>query len=394
MPENDPFINNRRKIFCVITQGELGGAQQFVAQLARNIDHEKFDMHVVWGSDSEPALGRTLPPQVSHAIAKNLVRNISPLHDLKAIPELRTMMRAYRPDIVLCISSKAGFVGAIAANGLRGSLPNLRVVYRIGGWSFNDPNPGWKRSLYTWLERFSARWKDIIVVNNSHDLQQARELGIRPRRGVSLIYNGIDPYLPILSKIEARQWLDGRIPEEYRYERYDWLVGTIANLYPAKDIASFVKAATQVNGNVRFIVIGDGPQRAEIQKLILNHGLAGRFFLLGRITDAAKYLQAIDVFVLPSAKEGFPWALLEAMAAKVPVISTRVGAVPEMIEDSSSGIIVEPGQPEQLATGINELLADERLRRELAIKAHQNVISRFSLREMIESYERLFMAQS
>ena len=94
--------------------------------------------------------------------------------------------------------------------------------------------------------------------------------------------------------------------------------------------------------------------------------------------------------MLPSVKEGFPWALLEAMAARVPVVATRVGAVPEMIEDGVSGLICEPGNSEQMAHAIVRLFGNDTLRQDCAIDAHQQVLNTFNLREMISQYEKLF----
>ena len=383
-------MDEKRRIFCLITQGELGGAQQFVVQLAKNLNHERFTLHVVWGSDSDPALARRLPQEVSHEVAHNLVRAVSPLRDLRAVSEVRIMMRSFKPDVVLCVSSKAGFIGARAARGLRTVLPNLKVIYRIGGWSFNDPVSAWKRRLYLAMERLSARWKDIIVVNNAHDLDQAHALRIRPRQRVVRIYNGVDPFLPVTELSMARAFVTSRIPQQYRPGAATHIVGTVANFYSAKDIPTFIAAAARIGGDVRFVVIGDGPERAHLESLILDYELSSRFFLIGRVTEAAQMLPAFDVFVLPSVKEGFPWALLEAMAAKVPVVATRVGAVPEMLEHNSSGLLVEPSQPDRMAAAIVELLEDEHKGKELAIRAHQQVITKFTLREMIAQYERLF----
>lgn len=390
MTQNQPKSQHLRRIFCVITQGEEGGAQRFVSQLAHGLTRERFELYVVWGASSESALARLLPPHVTYGTARNLVRSISPIRDLRAVYELRSMMAEYRPDVVLCISSKAGFVGSLAAHGLRSALPDLKVIYRIGGWTFNDPWPTWKKRLYRWLEKFSARWKDIIVLNNSHDLDQAHRLGIMPRSKVVRIYNGLDAYLPFLERDSARAFLNHRVPESVQSTPYDWLVGTVANLYKTKDIPALIGAAARVGGNVRFVVMGDGPQRRELDRLIIQYGLEDRFFLLGRTRNAWRYLTGLDVFVLSSVKEGFPWALLEAMAARVPVVATRVGAVPEMLEDGVSGIVCDPENSEQLAQGIVRLLSNDKLRQDLAIAAHQQVLNKFSLREMIAQFERLF----
>jgi len=379
----------QRRIFCVVTQGEEGGAQRFVSQLAHHLNRDRFKMHVVWGAGSDSALANALPPHATHATVCHLVRNVSPWDDLRAIYELRRQMAHFRPDVVLCISSKAGFVGALAATGLRTVLPGLKIIYRIGGWTFNDPWPTWKKRLYIRLERISARWKDIIVLNNSSDFDQTHRLGIRPRRNVIRIYNGLDARLPILERSSARAFLSRRIPQTSHAISYQWLVGTVANFYPTKDLPTLVRAAARTAGNVRFLVMGEGPQRRELEDLIVHYGLAGRFFLLGRVNDAWRYLAGLDVFVLSSVKEGFPWALLEAMAAMVPAVATCVGAVPEIIDDGVSGIICEPANSEQLAKAIGRLLNNETLRHNVAIEGQQRVLNRFSLSEMISQYEKL-----
>lgn len=389
MPRDAENYKEKRRIFCVITQGQEGGAQRFVSQLAHNLDQEKFSLHVVWGASSGAALAHTLPVGITHATLHHLRRAVSPWHDIKALNELRRHMRDFRPDVVLCISSKAGFLGSRAAHGLRSEFPHMKVIYRIGGWTFNDPWPTWKKKLYIWLERISASWKDIIVLNNSHDFNQAKELGIRPRHELLKIYNGLDAYLPFLERETARAFLDHRIPESYQHTTYTWLIGTVANLYETKGIETLIDAAIHTEPSIRFIVIGDGPLRRTLEQHIIRSGLSHRFFLLGRIKDAWKYLPGFDAFVLPSLKEGFSWALLEAMAAKIPIIATRVGAAPEMIEHGTSGLLCAPGNPKELAQAITQLLEDSDLRQSMTIDAHQRVLNTFTLREMMSHYEKL-----
>ncbi len=116
---------------------------------------------------------------------------------------------------------------------------------------------------------------------------------------------------------------------------------------------------------------------------------ASRPFGAGKLPDARKYLAAFDIFVLSSVKEGFPWALLEAMAAKLPVVATNVGAMPEIIEDGKNGFVVESRKPELIAQKIKELIGNEHLRHELGIQAHQTVVLKFDLNKMLEKVETL-----
>jgi len=100
-------------------------------------------------------------------------------------------------------------------------------------------------------------------------------------------------------------------------------------------------------------------------------------------------LPAFDVFVLSSVKEGFPWALIEAMSAKLPVIATDVGAVPEIIDDHKNGLIIKPGDSVGLANKIKEIIENDRLKNELGIQAHQTVLFKFELDKMVKQVEEL-----
>ena len=128
----------------------------------------------------------------------------------------------------------------------------------------------------------------------------------------------------------------------------------------------------------------------EVQKEVRELGLERRVVLAGAIQNAWQYLAAFDVLVLSSRKEGFPWVILEAMVARVPVVATCVGAIPEIIENGANGIVVDVQAPGQIAAAVNMLLKDNRLRQEFSIQAHQTLIKKFSLGNMVDEYERLF----
>lgn len=392
---NEP---QKRRILFIITQSELGGAQQFLVQLLSRLNKDMYDCSVITGSDGDAGLQAALPTGIPTYRAENLKRRPGLVGDLKAIGELRSAILKERPDIVFLMSSKAGFVGSIAANLARSSLPNLRVVYRIGGWTFNDPWPKWKRVLYRFMERVSARWKDVIVVNSASDLADAKKYKIRSRQALVLVHNGIDPYRELFSQEEARVRLfDAAVKSRLAREsgvgpslfHAKAIVGTVANFYPAKDLQTFIDAVDSLPEGVVGIVIGDGPLGEKLENHIREHGLSRKVFLTGRLSNAYKYLPAFDVFALSSNKEGFPWAILEAMSAKIPVISTPVGAVPEVIKDGQNGIIVPIGIPAAMGSAIRNLLGDDRLRQELVIQAHQTIITQFSIRSMVERYEDL-----
>lgn len=374
----------------MVTLNEIGGAQKFLTSLINGLNPERYDFFVAAGDNSTGDFLKTFKDPIRTHLIRNLNRNPNFFTDIKAIFEIRRLIKNINPDTVFLNSSKAGFIGSFAAKKFRG----LKTIYRIGGWAFNDPRPKWKNLLLTWLEKLSARWKDVIIVNNEHDLDQAQKLKIKPREELVLVYNGLDVYkIDFLPKEEARLKLFEKISRvSGRVFQVKTIIGAIANLYATKGLDTLIRVAENFKNNdeVIFTIIGEGPERSTLEALIKDMGLEKKIYLPGKIENASMLLNAFDLFVLPSLKEGFPWALIEAMSAKLPVIATRVGAVPEIIEDGKNGFIVEPGRPDQIAEKIKFILADDRLRLELGIQAHQTVLFKFPLDKMVKQIEELF----
>ncbi|OGN10592.1 MAG: hypothetical protein A3J46_05275 [Candidatus Yanofskybacteria bacterium RIFCSPHIGHO2_02_FULL_41_11] len=402
---NNTKMSPKKRVLFVITQSEFGGAQRFLYTLVNHLDKAKFEILVAAGptesgmrnqdleNKNYELLNRLETEGIGIIRLKYLHREIDLVSDVKVLFELRKVVKGFKPNTLFLLSSKAGFLGSFVTKFL---IPNSylpKVIYRIGGWSFNDPWSTWKKKLWIFLEKLSAKWKDVIMVNNKHDLEQAERLKIRPRKEMKLIYNGLDVYrTDFLNKEEARLKLFEKASKQSgRIFNAEIIIGTIANFYPTKGLKHLIEATEHFKNkdNVVFIVIGDGQERKELELLISNYQLQHKVLLLGRIPNADKLLNAFDIFVLPSVKEGFPWVVIEAMAAKLPVVATKVGAVPEIIEDGKNGFIVEPARPEQIAGKIQDLLNNEYLQQELGIQAHQTVLFKFSLDKMIKAVEDL-----
>lgn len=385
----------KKRVLFVITQSETGGAQQFLYTLVTHLDKDKYKIAVAAGPGELDATNYELLDQLEREMIKtiqlkHLQREVKLFSDLKAVFEIKKIIREFCPDTLFLLSSKAGFLGSLASKFIVHNS-KFKVVYRIGGWSFNDPGPKWRRWAWLTLEKISAPWKDVIITNNKQDFDQAQVFKITPRHNLALVHNGIDVYkFESLPREEARLKIFEKVLKQSdKISQATHVVGTIANFYLTKDLPTLVSAAEHFKNNdsVAFVIIGDGPERPNIEKIIKEKSLEHKIFLLGQISDAKKYLPAFDIFVLPSIKEGFPWVVIEAMTARLPVIATRVGAVPEIIDNSKNGIIVDPARSEQIAGKIQELLNNDRLRQELGIQAHQTVLFKFSLEKMIREVE-------
>jgi glycosyltransferase involved in cell wall biosynthesis len=356
-------MNHKKKILFLVTQSEFGGAQRFIYTLVNNLEANKYDILVgagPEGDDENGLLSALEKKRINTRHLKYLRRGVNPFFDFGlGLIEIKRFIKKEKPNVLFLCSSKAGAMGSLAAAlNSKFQNPNFKVIYRIGGWAFNDPRCFLSKSYYRFIERVSAKWKDVIINNVESDRRQAIKLGIKPRKKILTIYNGINK-LDFLSKEKAR--------EELRIQN-GFVVGAIANDYPSKGIKYLIKAAKEFQ-NIEFVIIGKG----------------NRF-----IPEAYKYLKAFDVFVLPSVKEGFPWTILEAMAAAVPIVATKVGAVPEVIKHNKTGILVKPRDSRGLVKGIKKLLRDKNLREKFAREAKKTVEEKFTLKQMVKKYEDLF----
>jgi len=390
-------MNIKKKILFLVTQSEFGGAQRFIYRLITGLDAKRYDISVAAGpegNDADGLLFNLKNEGFKLFPLKFLKRRINPVVDFLGMVEIYGLIKKEKPDIVFLCSTKAGILGSLAA-----SLAGTRkTIYRIGGWTFNDPWPDWKKNLYLWLEKKTAKFKDIIINNAESDKIQAIKLGIKPKNKIVTIYNGIDVgNLNFLPKKEAVRGLisKSKIKVSAQLENPNAkLIGTIANFYPAKGLTYLIEAANLLkNADVKFILIGEGQERKNLENLIKNYRLEN-VLLLGAIPESYRYLKALDIFVLPSTKEGFPWTVIEAMAAEIPVVATKVGAIPEILataeNSEESGILIEPREPYQIVEAIDLLLKNQELMNLLVSRAEKKVKEKFNLKKMVKEYEDLF----
>jgi len=349
------------KIVFLITQSELGGAQRWLFDVAANLDRKKYQIMVAAGLGG-PLLEKLECKEVRLHYIENLTRGINPIKDLLAFFEIYRLIKKERPDILQLCSSKAGFIGALA-----GKLAGVKkIIYRIGGWAFNDPRPVWQNKIILWLEKLSAPFKDKIIVNSQHDFDQALRLKIYPKEKLFLLYNGINP------KIYDSEF---KIQEDKKIT-----LAAIANDYPAKGLKYFYEAIAILN-----------PKPYTLNPIIIGKGS-----LIGPKANPWQYLaqQGVDIFVIPSVKEGVPYVLLEAMAAGLAIVATTVGGIPEIIKDQKNGLLVPPKNPLALAEAMEKLIrqpADKNLRQRLGEQAKKDV-GQFSLEKMLAQYQSILQA--
>lgn len=366
----------KKRIVIAITLAEPGGAQRFVLGFSQWLQAAGHEVIIAAG-DGEWLQKQCEERGVPFHRLKHIGRSIHPVRDIGAIIELKRFLTDIRPDALHLNSTKMGIVGSIA-----GHLAHIpRVVYRIGGWVFLEPLPKHIAWLYREAERFTARWKDRIICVHPGDAEVATSIGIRPKIEIVSVPNGID--LPsfdkaLLPRNEARIRL-GVQPDEFAF-------GTVAHFYPAKDLPRYIEACAIVHKNhpqTRFLLIGDGMEKPAIMERIHALGLESAVLFPGTFNNnASPLLKGLDAFVLPSAKEGMSWALLEAMAAGLPCVATDVGANKWML-GPDGGWTAPSRSPKDLAERMLEAL-DPSEGSARGKRAREAVLSRFPLEKTYE----------
>lgn len=294
--------------------------------------------------------------------------------DLAAARELRRLVRASRCDVLHVHAAKAGALGrAVGALSRR-----TRVVYSPHSLPFVGDFGPLRRHGGAAVERALALVTDRIVCVSEHERDAAAAAGL-PRRRLRVVVNGSAPCPPDVQPDAATAALAAGGP----------LVAAIAVLRRQKRLDVLIDAAPKVFARVpdaRIAIVGGGPLQAELEERARAAGLADdpRFAMLPFHGPSARHLAAIDLMVLPSAWEGLPIGVLEALACGVPVVATGVGGTPEAITPYV-GTLVEPGDAGGLAEAIVALLADPERRAAMSVAGRARHAERFGLERMLDA---------
>ena len=377
--------NAKVRILFIVTQAEWGGAQNYVFKAAGEALKRGHDVLVVAGGDGALE-SHCKNANIPYKKLQRLKREVRPIADIQALFECISLIKSWKPDVVFTFSAKAGVIGSFAARmtGVK------RVIYRIGGWSWLDPVSNTQKWIRIWEERIAAPLKDVIIVQHPGDKELAQNCHIKPRKNIVVISNGLDVEMfdqALFSREKARGILE-------TLRNGDTLNGpliiSICNFYGTKDIPNLLRAADIVRRQrpeVRFVVIGktgdDESRIHQVQKDLHLEGIVALPTFPGSDSRAQTLLRGADLFVSSSAKEGNPWALHEAMAARLPCIATDVGACAWLLQNNA-GWIVPPKNPEALAQAILYALDYPEEAKQRADQARRNVETLFTEKNMWE----------
>ncbi|MEM5830957.1 MAG: glycosyltransferase [Candidatus Aenigmatarchaeota archaeon] len=317
------------KILIIITHGKIGGATNSVFWLAKGLKEKGIEIKVGFG-EGDYLKEKLLKADIPFVNFKWLKRTHNPLANIFFIFELKKFLDKERFDVVHFNSTNALF-GAIGA---KLSKTKPKTIFTFRGLSILDPNYRkhfYLKPFYFLVFKLLLLFIDVPVFVCKDNFEWAKESGLT-NKGV-IIYNGI-PIPEFLSKEEALKFFERETNINLKDK---FIIGSIGRLDYQKNYEFLIEIFPEilrVKKNAICIIIGDGPEKEKLKKLIQKLNLKNKIFLLGDIKDASKYLRGFDLFILPSRYEGLSITLIEALFAKIPILATDVGGNKEIIGEN------------------------------------------------------------
>ncbi len=388
------MVSPRISVVRLITRLNIGGPAIQAASLTSRLGPAGFDTRLLYGrlDPGEGDMAYALAPGADAIYLPRLRRPIDPPNDLLTVWEVYRELCRVRPAIIHTHTAKAGALGRLAAfayNRTHGRRAPARVVHTYHGHVFDGYFSQTAARVFVATERALARGTDAIVAISSRirdDIVTTYRIG-RPQQ-VRVIPLGFElmPFAEIddLARDEARRRL--RIPPATP------VVTTVGRLTAIKNHRLFLSAAgriAQVHPEAVFLIAGDGNLRPDLEAMAREQGLADRVRFLGWRRDLPTIYAATDVFMLTSRNEGTPVALIEAMAAGVPGVSTDVGGVRDVVCSDELGRVVSDATPEALAHAVDTLL---RLpdRRAMGERGRRSALARYSVERLVADIAGLY----
>jgi glycosyltransferase involved in cell wall biosynthesis len=366
------------KILLAITLGEQGGAQKHLLSLANALDREKYQLSVLCGGGGE-ILKKINRPGTKKIHLPILVREIALFKDIKALFQLIKLFKKEKFDIIHAHSTKAGFLVRLAAK-----ITGVKIIiYTAHGFVFQEPLNILKKLLYFMIEKTAAIFTNMIITVSHNDAGIARKL-CSPNK-ILTIHNGIS-----LNEYRNEQ-KDPKITESLGLEPENTIIGTVANYYPTKGLKYLFKALAKLPAGTAYqlLLVGDGPLKKKLTTLAKELNISSKIIFAGRRKDVPQLLKQMDIFVLSSLKEGFPYVILEALAAGLPVVSTKVGGIPEILTPQVSEL-APPKDPAKLAEALLNMLNNKEKQKTAETLGPKMIQDNFSEKTMLERTEELY----
>jgi glycosyltransferase involved in cell wall biosynthesis len=376
------------RVLRVIARLNVGGPALHVSYLTSELDRIGYRTMLVAGRVSEGegsmeyvARERGIEP----VYVPSLQREISAIVDGRAVARVLGLIREFRPHILHTHTAKAGAVGRMAAI-LAGRARPEAVVHTFHGHVLRGYFGGPATEVFRLLERRLARASDALIAVSPEVRDDLVRLGIAPESKISVIRLGLDlanrVAAPPGARDELRAALD--IPGDA------FVVGWLGRMTEIKRVDDLLRAFVELTPDAHLLLVGDGPLRSRLEGLAREIGIGARAHFAGFRDDVGVVYAACDAVALTSANEGTPVTVIEALAAGVPVVSTDVGGVSDVVEPGRSGFLTPPGDIAAIAEGLRLLAADRGARERMGAAGRASVSDRYSVPRLVRDIDLLY----
>jgi glycosyltransferase involved in cell wall biosynthesis len=378
------------RVLRVIARLNVGGPSLHVSYLSRGLAERGYETTLVAGDvgrgeESMAFVAEQAGVRIERVAG--LSRELSPVRDLVATVQLARLIGRVRPDVLHTHTAKAGAVGRAAAL-LAGRKRPRVVVHTFHGHVLRGYFGAAGSLLFRAIETALARVTDALVAVSPEVRDELARLGVAPAEKFTVVRLGID-LEPRVACDEDQAAIRARIgvsPERF-------VVGWFGRMTAVKrtdDLLDALSALRQRGVDALLLLVGDGVDRERLERLAHGRGLATSVLFLGYQHDVARWYRACDAIVLTSANEGTPVTLIEGLAAGRPVVATRVGGVPDVVEDGVTGFLVRPGDTHAVAERLAILAGDPELRRTMGAAGRERVLERYAVERLVDDVDRLY----
>jgi glycosyltransferase involved in cell wall biosynthesis len=380
--------DNPIKIINLLSRMNIGGPSVHTVLLTKYLDNEKYQSILVSGTLSEGEGDMSYLVEqyhIEHRSIKTLQRKISVIDDLKAVLELYRLFKKEKPQIVHTNLAKAGMVGRLAA--WLAGVPVILHTYH--GHVFSGYFSATKTSLYIFIEKFIALISTkIVVVSEMIKKDICSVYKITKEKNISVIPLGFE-----LDNMASLDKYRGSFRKQFSIPEDSLVIGIVGRITGIKNHQLFVDVANillQFNNKIHFLIVGDGELREEIEKAVYDLGISENLHFTGWITATAKMYADLDIMLLTSKNEGTPVTVIEAMYYKIPVVSSNVGGLSDLIEDGKTGFLVNSLIAEDYIQVIVKLLESLQVRDKIGFTAHKFITDQFNVNRLITDMTELY----
>lgn len=387
------------RVLRILNRLIIGGPAINATYLTKYMAPEFETMLVIGGKDDheQDADHLSMDLGIEPVVVPEMKREISPINDGYAYQKVKRLIEKFQPDIVHTHAAKSGVIGRLAADACKVPV----IVHTFHGHVFHSYFNKLKTNTFIQIERYLAkRSTGIIAISDIQKNELANDYNICPADKIKIIPLGLD-----LDKFQQNQdFKRQEFRARFQIASQEIAIGIIGRVVPVKNHSLFVKVAQQVlaktNKAVRFVVIGDGDMRPQMEQEFADAGIdyayypqeqrAATAICTSWQTNMDVVLAGLDIVALTSHNEGTPVSLIEAQAAARPVVSTNVGGVADVVRDNQCGYITEPDDADLFTEAILKLIDNAERRAYFGTQGRQFVQSRYSYQRLVKDMSEYY----